>query len=113
MTDFMWLFLSLYINFVAKPELTIDAKKYHETKPIRVGDNLALECPFKNFDNFKWYKDEKLFNDQSRDIQIFNSSTSHAGKSKMTRTYHFTANQRKIHFLLLLKKTLQEILRVT
>lgn len=65
---------------VAKPELTIDTGKYHETKPIRVGENLALACPFKNFDNFKWFKGEKLFNDQSRDIHIFNSSTLHAGK---------------------------------
>lgn len=47
-----------------------------------MGDNVTLICPFENFDNFKWYKDQSLFNTQFIDIHIYNISALHAGKKQ-------------------------------
>lgn len=68
--------------FLAKPALTIfNSDKHFEKMFIRLGANLTLLCPFKDFNTFEWHKNtERFFGHQSHNITFKNISIKDEGK---------------------------------
>lgn len=78
---------SIMFNFTALNKPTnLFGEQNFESKHIRIGSNVKLLCPFKDFDYFKWFKDGEPFNDQSLNIEFRNVSSSDTGKQKWRNT---------------------------
>lgn len=68
--------------YLAKPALTIHSDKHFERVFIRLGANRTLSCPFRDYDDFEWYKNTERFSGhQSHNITFQNISITDEGKS--------------------------------
>lgn len=66
---------------LAKPQLLFDADGNSKTIHIRLGENITLKCPYKNFDHFEWFKDtEPLVNDDALHVELENVSLEDEGE---------------------------------
>lgn len=52
-------FFFCIVFLLAKPQLLFDADRNFQTIHIRLGENITMKCPYKNFDHFEWYKNTK------------------------------------------------------
>lgn len=73
---------------IAKPEFlwpfTHSASTHFETKLVRLGDDVSLACPFRNFDRFEWFKGIEGYNNQNTTIEIRNASPSDEGNHQIS-----------------------------
>lgn len=52
-----------------------------QTRKALIGDRLSLTCPFTNFDQFKWIKDDETYTVQETEINIEHVTPEHEGNS--------------------------------
>lgn len=67
---------------LAKPQLIFDADSNLETIRVRLGENVSLKCPFKNFDHFQWFENTEQIDNQILRLELENVSFKDAGKDR-------------------------------
>lgn len=78
-------------TILAEPELTIDTQHHTETKLVHLEDNITLICPFKNFNDFAWYKNGELYDNQTEEIVFQN--VSHSDEGDFSSVFFFSSNE--------------------
>lgn len=99
--------------FLDRPEL-ISTVDNCNTKPILLGSNLSLPCPFRNFHHIKWLKNGAPFNDDSINVDITNISLSDEGdlsSNNLSKMFFFSSKTTfsQAIFVALLKMRLEQM----